>query len=424
MLSTPHRADRALLPGLICLLFLVSGLAQTAIVPVLPRITVALHLGPSTSAVLLALPGLAMLVVAMPAGVLADRFGARRVALVSGVLLVVGCGAETVGSLPVLLAGRLLYGISFGALWTSGAAWLAALAAERDLPGGAWVGRAVVCSSVGTMVGPALGGLLGAGGGTGHGGWAPGAAAFAIVALAGAAVTVALAAIHEPRAAPGSREPAGRASWRELPALVRDRSVLAGAGSLLVAGALAGVAQLLIPSGLHADGASPGEIGLVFSACALGYIATSAVFVRLGARAHSPAVNALVTALAAVALVPALASGRAIVLIAALMFTAAPRGAINVVAYGLAGSTRRRGGAVFGLLGMAWAAATVLMPLLAAGLAEHVGPRAAYLAAIVPALVVAGALGLGALPRGGGGIRGRRVRVARAKGAVDDLQAA
>jgi hypothetical protein len=51
---------------------------------------------------------------------------------------------------------------------------------------------------------------------------------------------------------------------------------------------------------------------------------------------------------------------------------------------------------VFGLLNGAWGAATVVTPLAAGILAEQFGISAGYLAAIVPSVVIAVALALGA----------------------------
>ncbi len=421
-------------------LFFVSGLAQTVIVPLLPRMAASFGLSASVSAFVLSVPALAMLAVSVPAGVLSDRLGARAVTLAAGGLLIAGCLAQASGSLGALVAGRVAFGLSYGMLWTAGAAWLTSgadaapaadgpaaaavdgpaaaavdgpAAAAADGPaelapagsgdGGRRVGPAVVCSSVGTMIGPALGGLLG----HGH---TPAALPFTAVAAVAAIVVVALGfaprpgrrrVTQDPPAATAASVPGGRA-------LVRDRHVAAAVGSLLVGGALSGVTQLLIARGLHADGVAAGEIGAAFCACAVGYIAVSALFVALGPRAHTPAINAIVTGLGAVALVPALVGSSPFVLTAALLLTAAPRGAINVVAYGVAGSgepsAEGRDGAVFGLLSGAWAGASVLVPVAAGALAQRFGDNAAYLAAIVPSLAVT--VGLAAMLSRGGG-RGR-----------------
>ena len=79
---------------------------------------------------MLALPGLATLAVSVPAGVAADRLGARRCTLLAGAVLCVSSLAQAAPSLPALLVGRLLFGVAYGVLWTTGVAWLAELDTE------------------------------------------------------------------------------------------------------------------------------------------------------------------------------------------------------------------------------------------------------------------------------------------------------
>ena len=167
MLSTPISSrTRALLPpaGLLRLvygLFLACGVAQSAIVPLLPHLSARYGLSASATALLLAVPGLATLAVSVPAGLAADRYGARRVTLAAGLLLCVSCLAQAGQSLALLMAGRIAFGIAFGIVWTTGVAWLAALDDGADGRGSARLGPSVTCSSVGVMFGPAVGGLLG-----------------------------------------------------------------------------------------------------------------------------------------------------------------------------------------------------------------------------------------------------------------------
>ena len=82
----------------------------------------------------------------MPAGLAADRFGARRVTLGASVLLLLSCLLQAAPSLTALLLGRLVFGIAFGVVWTSGMAWLADF---DDGGGGSRLGPTVTCSSVG-----------------------------------------------------------------------------------------------------------------------------------------------------------------------------------------------------------------------------------------------------------------------------------
>ena len=414
----PARTSLRLVYGL----FLVAGIAQAAIVPLLPRMSAHFGLSAAQTALLLALPGLATLAVSVPSGIAADRIGARRVTLGAGALLCVACAAQALPSLAALLAGRIVFGVAFGVVWTSGMAWLADLSEARGETGPPALGPAVTCSSVGIMLGPAVGGVLGQHIGLG--------APFALIAAATAVIVGPLAlgttsaarrATPRPAVEPAdlpleiaylqpsvSDGPgAGAAlSPRVLLALARRPRVLAAAGALMVSGAVSSASQLLVSGGLHRLGLSTGRIGLAFSVAAVCYIAVSAVIVRLGVRAQTLKFNALTTAALAVALVPALAGTGTVALVMALMLTAGPRAVISTIAYSLASQRSDTDpahpgsdGVVFGMLNGAWAAATVLMPLVAGAVEQAAGVEVAYLAVIIPSLAVAACLVAGATSR-------------------------
>jgi MFS family permease len=156
-----------------------------------------------------------------------------------------------------------------------------------------------------------------------------------------------------------------------------------------VAGAVSGVSQLLITLGLHQHGLSTDQIGLAFSAAAVCYALVSAVTVKLGPRARTLRFNALATALLALALVPALDAGYVVALILALILASAPRAAVSTIAFSLASAPAREQGVVFGMLNGAWAAAMVLMPMLAGALDQRAGAQAGYLAVIIPSCAIA-----------------------------------
>ena len=403
-------------------LFLLAGVAQTAIVPLLPRLSAAYALSGTQTGLLLALPGLATMAVSVPAGVAADRFGSRRVSIAAGLLLALSCLLTAVPSLAAILAGRLLFGIAYGVAWTTAITWLSQLDAT---PGNDTLGPAVTLSSVGIMAGPAIGGLLAQYAGlalpfvlmaavTGAvmAGLAvsrphvtrrlalPDAAAypalpqdtaeFAIVATADA---VADAGLQPPQ--PVAQAPTG---LRALPSLIRRPGVFAATGALAVSGAVSGVSQLLVSSGLHQAGLSSGRIGLAFSAAAIAYILVSTAVVRLGGRVRTLRFNALATAALAAGLLPALSGSSAPALILALVLTAGPRAAVSTISFALAtdgsgdGADSRESvadGTIFGMLNGAWAAAMVAMPLIAGWVAQHGGAPVGYLAVIVPGTAMA-----------------------------------
>jgi MFS family permease len=387
-------------------LLLVSGIAITAIVPLLPQLAKEHGLAPSETGVLLALPGFAMLLVSVPAGVAADRFGAARCTLLAGLLLCVSCAAQATPSLALLLVGRLVFGIAFGALWTTGLAWLSQLD-----PGGGALGPSVTCSSVGTILGPAVGGLLGGAGTTGL--------PFLLIAVACAIVVVPLltggawSGSHARACASESRcshveatssvvddEPSpGRGA---LAGRLRQPGVLAATGALIISGAVLSANQLLIPEGLQHDGLSTGRIGVAFSAAAAAYIVASFAVVRLDARVRTLRFNALATMGMVFAMVPAVLSSSIFALTVTMMASAVSRAVVGTICYALAsgGSDANGGhgadgpadGSVFGIINGAWAASMVLMPLSAGALDQYGSGRLAWLGVIVPAAAIALAL--------------------------------
>ena len=391
-----HRSSQALRRGpqlpprqllwLLYALFLVSGIAQAVIVPLLPRLAGIYDLTPSETALLLALPGLATLAVSVPAGLAADRFGARRATLAAGALLCAACLLQAAPSLALLVSGRVVFGVAFGVVWTTGMAWLSEV--DTGTKGGR-LGPSVTCSSVGVMVGPAVGGILAQRAGI--------AVPFLLIAAVAALVVLPLAlGSGNPLAKrAGAAAPlAPQTSIRSLIALIRRPGVAAAAGGLVVSGAVSGVSQLLITLGLHKDGLSTGKIGLAFTSAAVCYIGVSAWTVKRGERARTLRFNAVATLALSLALAPALMGAGPLALVIALLLTAVPRAVIGTVAYSLAaedggGDQTCNEGFVFGMLNGAWAAAMVLMPLVAGTLDQRGGAQAGFLAVIVPSCAIA-----------------------------------
>src|SRR5262245_40081497 len=94
-------------------------------IPLAPTFADDFGLSDVATGLILASSSLAALVVALPLGVLADRFGARRVTIASACLFTAGTlGMGVAGDFSALLASRILFGVAFGALWGAGASWL------------------------------------------------------------------------------------------------------------------------------------------------------------------------------------------------------------------------------------------------------------------------------------------------------------
>jgi predicted MFS family arabinose efflux permease len=346
----------------------VGAATQVGITPLLPHIAERFGLSATAIALLVAAPGLAILAIGIPVGLLTDRLGARRLTLAAVALMCVASLGQALPAYPAILVARLAFGVAFGTILTAGVAWLSQAGSTR-------LGATVTSGSVGVVLGPGIGGLLGQGAGL--------AAPFLLSAAAAGAVALWLAACPAELHAPAPREGSG-ASLRELAAAARVPAVLAGAGGLAISGAVAGTAQLLAPLELHRSGASTGTIGLIYSAVAVLYIATSAIVVSAGARAVSLRVNAIAALAIGLALSPAMVSTSAVAVICALVATTIPRSVVGTLSYPLATLPGERTavarGVAIGFVNAAWAAGLVIAPLIAGAVSSASGPRTAFLA--------------------------------------------
>ncbi len=372
---------RAHLVPLLHALFFIAAATQSAIVPLLPRIGHAYNLSASATGLLLAAPGLATLAISMPAGMVADRFGARRVTIAATILMSAAALAQAVPTYPVLLVGRFGFGLAFGVLWTTGVAWMARAHEETGSPR---LGAVATSAAVGMVAGPGIGGGLADGLGL--------ASPFLIVAALGLLLAVLLGRQFTPLRT-ADTDP-GHTSLRSfINAAPRHPGVLSAALALAVAGAIGGVAQLLVPLQLHQAGFSAGATGAAFSAAAGVYIAVSAAVVRLGRRATTIRWTALGALALSLSLLPAVFGPGAIGLIGVLLLSTAPRAVISTISYPLATESAAGAelgdGLAVGLLNGTWAIGLVLAPLFAGAVDQLAGPQPAYLTAIVPGVLVA-----------------------------------
>jgi MFS family permease len=347
---------------LIGALILVSAAAQFALVPVMPVYARRLGLSGFEQGMVLGATGLATLVVSLPAGSLADRFGARRITLAAGLLMAAATVAQALaGDFPALLAARLAFGAGYGMVWTAGLCWLAGAVAG----GPPALGGSVACAGVGGVAGPAVSGALAQNLGL----------AVPLLAMAAlfAVITSGLAVL---RVQPGPAAPY-RANTPG-PAVPGNRNLIGAAAAVVTAGLCTGVSALLVPAMLHAAGASPGQTGLAFAAAGIMFAAGSALTAALGRRAVNLPVTCAGMLVQAAALTLAVVGTGPLPLVVMLCVTTAARSVLWTVSYSLAAGNGAGVGASVGLLNVIWAATAVLGPLGAGAAAEHLGAPAAF----------------------------------------------
>lgn len=368
---------RRLVFAVYALLFVTEAL-QGALVPILPDFTREFGLSRVEAGALLSATTFGTLVIAIPIGLLADRVGARRLAVAAGALLALSAALQGLaGNFWTLLAGRMLFGLAFGTIWTAGVAAISSATSRRRA---AAVGGTITIGGLAHLTAPVASGYLADNVGV------P-VPFFALAVLAGAATAWLAFAAPDPR---------GKAGQQPLLAAleaVRGQHRLQSALALMgVLGVVAGVVPLLVPLQLSENGLSAGAIGALFSAGSVVWILASALVARLGERAVGVTqAGGGALALGTIVLLP-FASVATAALGAFLLLRAACHAPLSTIIYPLAQAGARAAGiggaTVVGLANVVWAAAAVVGPLGAGLLVQTVGDQWAYGALAILALTV------------------------------------
>jgi predicted MFS family arabinose efflux permease len=361
-------------------LVVVNGIAEASIVPLLPSMRDDLGMSPVRAGLVLSATTIAMLVVAMPVGVAANRFGTRVPLVIAASLIPIALmGQALADSLPALIGARLLFGLSFGIIWV-----IAPARAAAGGRGARGTGPMIAASGIGWLIGPVV-----AGGVADIAGWRIASLVLAVGALP---LIPLIARYAEPRR---TGERLERVRLVAALGLVRRNRAIAGAA--LVSGLLGivgGVSGLLLPLALAGNGLSAGGIGLAFGISAAVWIAAAALVGRLRASAvHLRGVGVAVAVLAGAWLLPAFGLSTAALLVFLLVSTGC-RSAINALnfAVGVRASSGDSAPAVIGVMNLAWAVMALSTPLLA-GLADgSAGVRAAFALTGLAAAAVAALL--------------------------------
>ncbi len=355
--------------ALIYLLIFVDEVALLCLVPLVPVYTERFGLSKLQGGALLSAASLAIVVASIPAGVLADRLGARRVTIVAGLLVAAGNLLQALaGSFDALLLARLVFGFGSAAIWAAGISWLSDSASEQRRTSA--IGAVVATAGLGGFVGPVLVGTLAQ--------QVSVRAALIGVAAAAAVVTVAMAVSH-----PGGRRHHEHTPLREVLRAARGERLIAGGIAIMLLGGFAdGVVNLLGSLELTARGLSTAANGGVFSASAGIFIVVSALVARIGGRAMSLRAAGVASILQAGVLVPVVLT-LAVVPVATMILSRAALAAwpytigLPLAALG----ARRRGigtATVNGLFGIAWGAANFVGGPAAGWVAGWAGDRIAY----------------------------------------------
>lgn len=363
-------------------LLFTTEVAWLAMVPLAPRFAEELDLSPVQTGALLAVAGFAMLAVALPVGVFADRLGARRVTLAGGLLLVASHVWQGVADGYVeLLAARTVFGIGMGIVWTAGLALLSTLPAgrQRSLA----LGGTITTAGAASVAGPVAAGYLGDEVSLG--------APFLVLAGLTVLATVALAALPWSRA---THAPEPRPLRGSFVRGAYERYVLAAVLLMVMLGIVNGTINLLVPLELRANGLSASEIGLAFSVSSAVFVAGTVLVARAAGRGVGLGLAGVAAGVYAVLLgVPVLTTATLALLVfvvvrgpvwATVSTLPYPLGAIGADRAGIGH------GAVVGMLNVAWGGSNAVGPLLAGALAGVGGAALGFLPAIAVCLAASG----------------------------------
>jgi MFS family permease len=377
----PYDARVRRLIALVCLLVVFDLALWSAVVPLLPHYRRALGLTTLQTAWILAAFSLAVIVVAVPMGHIADRVGPRLVTVIGTLSMAAAtAGLALAGTFGELMVARLFQGAADAAVWGAGLAWVAARApVERR---GEFVGYAQVAATVGVVAGPFIGGVV--------------TTTFGIRTTflgmtALFAILLALIALE-----PDARTEEGRRTsmTSALRASLGDSMITASVGMILVVALVGGALQLLVPLHLSSLGVDRSGIGLVYSVGAVlgggAIVVTARVGDRVGRVPLAAGACGVLAALTAAFTLPAGIS----VFVALVIACSAAQSILYAVGYPLStdGADRARlgHGVVLGVVNLMWGIGAVVGPVAGSRLADWQGTRAAYaLLAVVCAATAA-----------------------------------
>ncbi len=367
-------------PRVIYWVVFLDALLMFAIVPLLPQYARELDLSKTQAGLAVGAYSGAVLLASPVVGHWSARIGARRLTIFGVALLSVATLAlAEVSSFAGLFGVRVGQGLSSAISWTAGMAWLseASPAGER----GRVLGTAMSFASIGTLVGPVVGGTLG----SAYGVKLP----FVILGAAAALLTAAcLAAPPAPRAAEAVPV---RALARTLGG---SRMVLAALVVMTLVATVSGTLDTLVPLRMGQAGYSAIAITAVLTAA--GVLATGCnygvgrLFDRIGG-IRIAVVSMLATA--ALVAVPVVFTA-AVVVIAVFLASTPPIAGQYAVAFPLCAAGADDAGvahsSVFGILNLAWGLGFLIGPAAGAAIAEASSDRVTYAILVVLTLAVAG----------------------------------
>lgn len=340
-----------------------------AFFPLAPDIEYELGLSTVEVGALLTAYGAAFLGGSIPAGLVADRIGARTMLIGTSVTLgIAAVGHAVAVDFWSLLVARSLFGLGGATVLIAGLSWLSDSVSDARRKQA--LAAVVPITGLGGTTGFVLGGAAGDAFGT--------AAPFFICAALFAATTVGLVLGEH-----GRRRHHDRQSVREMIQAGRAaRGVLAVALLFLLASLSETLVNLLGALQLNANGLSAGGIGAALALGTVLFVAVSLAVARLAERLTRIAALGLTSLLLGASLAPLLVSDSTAAIVTAMTLRSGvfglvygigfPLAAISAIRYGI------RLGATNGLLMLSIGVSYTVGPLGGAAIADSIGATWVY----------------------------------------------
>jgi len=354
---------------LVYLALFVGELSWSGVTPLIPSYIAQYDLTALEGGLVLSVASLGILLASLPASVVTRRASPRTLTLVAmAVIAVAGLAMGVAPGYPAIIVARFVFGLGFGTLWMSMAAWL-------DDAAGAHSARVLALTTavvgVSAMLGPAYAGWVAQ-----HLGLS---APFVGLALVTALLFFLLLL---DRSGTGRRKDPAPPS-RDLARAVRsDPDLLT---LLLLTTALAVVwmtADLLVPLRLDRGGYDVAAIGFAFSLSSLVFVSASALTARGADRWARPRIAATATAgLAVCTTLPALLIGVPVTLVF-LFGASVATGVIGALTFPFGLHAVERGAVTVAVMSalanIIWAVSGMAGPTVGGAFAQWAGDRMAF----------------------------------------------
>lgn len=346
-----------------------AELGWSGVAPLIPGYQDRYGLTETQAALVFTLASAGILLASLPAGALSRRFAVRTMtlwAMVSITAANLTMAAAT--TFPVVLGGRVLFGIGLGGMWVAGTAWIHDAAGE-DASRALAMTTAVV--GVGALLGPAFAGFVAERYSLG--------APFVALGIGAAAMTVAL--FLAPTEVGRIPEPSPPLADM-LRAIGADRLMLTSIVLTLAVSMMWMTADLLVPLRLDVHGYSAAGIGLAMSLASIAFVGMSALTARRAERYATMRVSAAWTVVMSAGIAVGALSSSTPATMLFLAIAGAASGVLIALTYPLGVIGARRGrfsvAVVGALLNMVWAGSGLIGPAAGGAVSGSLGDRAAF----------------------------------------------